>query len=59
MKKLTEEEKKHLKALMDIKAIIASGWAGVTGKGGIVDRRIHPEAIPLQENKLMGTPKPK
>lgn len=37
----------------------ASGWAGMLPNGWIVDRRYYPEAIPIQENKMMGIAKPK
>lgn len=36
-----------------------SGYAGCLPNGNIVDRRIYPEAIPVQENSLLGIPKPK
>ena len=36
-----------------------SGFAGVLPNGNIVDRREHPEAIPVQENSMFGVPKPK
>lgn len=38
--------------------IIKSGFAGTLPNGNIVDRRTHPNAIPVQENSLLGTPKP-
>lgn len=41
-----------------IKQFTDAGWAGVLGNGGIVDRRIHPEAIPIQKNTLLGVPEP-
>lgn len=41
-----------------IKEFTNAGWAGVLGNGGIVDRRVHPEAIPIQANKLLGVPEP-
>lgn len=37
-----------------------SGYAGIMPDNGrIVDRRIYPEAIPVQENSMMGIPPPK
>lgn len=36
-----------------------SGYAGVDSKGQIVDRREHPEAVPIQKNSIFGTPEPK
>ncbi len=38
--------------------IIKSGYAGTLPNGNIVDRRTHPNAIPAQENSLLGIPKP-
>lgn len=43
----------------EILKIIESGFAGVTTKGKIVDRRKFPNAIPIPENKSMNVPKPK
>jgi len=37
----------------------ASGYAGILSTGELVDRREHPEAIPVQENKMFGVIKPK
>ena len=45
--------------LIEIFKINKSGYAGVLSNGNIVDRRKHPEAIPVQENKLLEIPKPK
>lgn len=53
------EDKKRLESLLHIKTIIESGYAGVLPNGNIVDRREHPTAIPIQENSLFNTPKPK
>lgn len=40
--------------------VVKEGYAGIMpGTGTIVDRREHPEAIPIQENSLLGCPKPK
>lgn len=36
-----------------------SGYAGVLKDGSIVDRRIHPEAMPMQANAHLGIPEPK
>jgi hypothetical protein len=38
--------------------ISKSGYAGVMPNGNIVDRREHPEAMPIEENKMLGIPKP-
>jgi hypothetical protein len=61
---MSEETKKILREkgredLIEIMEINDSGYAGVLSNGNIVDRRIHPDAIPVQENKMMGIPKPK
>lgn len=45
--------------LLKILKINKSGYAGCMPDGRIVDRREHPEAVPVQENKLFGIPKPK
>ena len=56
-KELTEQDRiKVLRKTMDV---IKSGYAGVMSNGNIVDRREHPEAIPIQENPLFNTPAPK
>jgi hypothetical protein len=38
---------------------LAAGYAGVLRDGTVVDRRIHPEAMPMQANSLLGIPEPK
>lgn len=45
--------------LVEIFEINASGYAGVMPNGNIVDRRKFPDAIPVQENRMLGIPKPK
>lgn len=35
------------------------GYAGVLPNGNIVDRREHPGALPMQQNSMLGIPKPK
>lgn len=55
-KKEQEERKQSLLITMEI---IKSGYAGVLPNGNIVDRRIHTEEIPIPENPLFNTPKPK
>lgn len=37
----------------------ASGFAGCTQRGGIVDRRYYPKAFPVHQNNLFGVAKPK
>lgn len=61
---MTEETKQKLRDagrqdLIDIHEINQSGFAGILSNGNIVDRRKHPEAIPVQENSLFGIPKAK
>lgn len=61
---MTKEIKQKLidagrKDLVEIYEINQSGYAGVLSNGNIVDRRKHPEAIPVQENQLLGISKPK
>ena len=40
-------------------AFKSAGYAGMLPEGMIVDRREHPEAIPVQENSMLGFAKPK
>lgn len=57
---MSEEQKKEkLKFLMKNIEISKSGYAGVMPSGQIVDRREHPDAVPVQANKMFGIPKPK
>lgn len=42
-----------------IRQFTAEGWAGVLGNGNIVDRRVHPDAVPIPANSLLGVPEPK
>lgn len=64
MSELTEEDKEKLRAagredLIKTFEINQSGYAGVLPNGNIVDRREHPEAIPIQKNSLFNIPEPK
>jgi len=52
-------DKKKLKELRKIIELNKSGFAGILSNGNIVDRREHPEAIPIQENPMFGVVKPK
>lgn len=54
----TLKEKKAYEALW-IDLLNASGFAGVTKEGKIVDRRYYPEATPIKENSMFGAVKPK
>lgn len=40
-------------------AIIKSGYAGIHPELGIVDRRDHPSAVPVEESAVLGAPAPK
>jgi hypothetical protein len=44
--------------LADIMKANREGYAGILPNGNIVDRRIHPNAMPIPENKMMNIPKP-
>lgn len=52
-------EPDKIAALQAIVELIKSGFAGILPTGLIVDRRTHPDAIPIAENALLGTPPPK
>lgn len=45
--------------LLKIVELTKSGYAGILSNGNIVDRREFPDATPILENPLFGTPKPK
>lgn len=56
----TEDQKQErLKRLMDGVNLTKSGYAGILPSGTIVDRREHPDAIPIQKNSMFGNPVPK
>jgi hypothetical protein len=48
----------HYYTLTEIQKVVASGWAGCLPNGNIVDRRIHPTAVPMPENPHLNIPKP-
>ncbi len=54
-----EDSNQRLKNLRKITELNESGFAGIDRNGNIVDRRIHPEAIPVQENPLFNVAKPR
>lgn len=61
---MTIETREKLKAagredLIKAYDITQSGYAGILGTGMIVDRREHPDAIPIPENKMLGVPQVK
>lgn len=39
-------------------AVKAAGYAGVLGTGRLVDRREHPDAIPMKRNAMLDIPDP-
>lgn len=57
-KETCEQTKKRLELLMKGVDVCKSGYGGILPSGQIVDRREFPDAIPMQENALFGTPKP-
>ena len=60
MKEETEEQKQErIKLLMEGIELSKSGYAGVLPNGNIVDRRKHPEAMPVGKNSMFGIPDPK
>lgn len=61
---MTEESKQKLRDagredLIETKALLDSGYAGINQQGTIVDRRKFPDAVPIQQNSMFNTPKPK
>lgn len=63
-----EQAHKFVRAIYDceiesvaiwLRELNASGYAGILSNGQLVDRREHPEAIPVQENVMFGVVKPK
>ena len=53
-----KEDEEKLNLLLKTLEISKSGYGGILQNGNIVDRREHPEAIPIEENKMFGVPKP-
>jgi len=41
-----------------VAGLLKSGYAGIHPELGVVDRREHPEAVPIEENELLKTPEP-
>lgn len=50
------ERAKYYERILDA---VNSGYGGMLPNGNIVDRREHPEAMPIQKNTLLGAPEPK
>lgn len=59
MKKETEEQQKRLKQLTDSIELTKSGYAGIDKDGKKVDRRLFPDAVPLEYNPDLNIPHPK
>lgn len=57
--KKTLTERARLAELNKTLDVIKNGYAGVMPNGNIVDRREHPEAMPIPANPLFNTPEPK
>ena len=60
---MKQEQKENLdpkmQALLDSLELTKTGYAGIDKNGMKVDRRIYPDAIPLQKNTLLNIPEPK
>lgn len=56
---LTEHQKALLDNFEERLVWKNKGYAGILPNGNIVDRRKHPEAIPVQKNELLGFGEPK
>lgn len=54
--KAVDEKVERMRAHLRAKA---AGYAGMLPGGELVDRREHPEAIPIPKNDLLGVPEPK
>ncbi len=52
-------EKDRVQFLKDSIGLTKTGFAGILPNGNKVDRRKHPDAIPLAYNRHMGIPEPK
>lgn len=53
------DEMQHRDMLLQALKIVESGYGGILSNGQIVDRREHPEAIPMQKNTELRVPEPK
>jgi hypothetical protein len=61
IKRKLDSAKKRLECLAQLLKgleISKSGWGGLLANGQIVDRREHPEAIPIARNSMLGIPEP-
>ena len=57
--KAMKEDEEKLNLLLKTLEISKSGYAGILPNGNIVDRREHPEAMPIEKNEMFEIPKPK
>lgn len=49
----------HYVTMQITQEAVAAGYGGVMPNGNVVDRRIHPTAIPIPKNQLLNVPEPK
>jgi hypothetical protein len=54
-----EEKQARLKLLQESIELTKSGYAGIDKNGNKVDRRLFPDAVPLQYNPSLNIPHPK
>ncbi|CAL2106689.1 hypothetical protein T190115A13A_270046 [Tenacibaculum sp. 190524A02b] len=59
LKQYEELREKRIYEPLWLDLLNASGFAGCTRQGHIVDRRYYPDAMPVAENRMMGIAKPK
>lgn len=52
-------EQERIKKLMASLELTKTGYAGIDKNGNKVDRREHPEAVPLMKSTPLGIPEPK
>ena len=59
----TEEEAKRIEEFLKHfewhEKVKAEGYLGILPSGELVDRREHPNAMPMAENSMFNIPKPK
>ena len=56
--KVMKEDEEKLNLFLKTLEISKSGYAGMLPNGNIVDRREHPEAMPIEKNNMFEIPKP-
>jgi hypothetical protein len=52
-------DKEKLAAMLKTIEVIKAGYGGMLPNGNIVDRREHPDALPIQKNAMLGAPEPR